>query len=127
MMHPMGLGFFWFLPVLAVLVFSGFGIIKYVVRRLNFRDKSRRGAVGRIGYSSNTESAVYRLAQNNGGRLTVSDLVIDSGLPPSKAEKLLQSLTDGQRVRMEVTNTGTIVYEFPELIADERENGKKNV
>ena len=40
-------------------------------------------------------------------------------LPPDveEAEALIQSMVDNQRVRMEVTDDGLVVYEFPEIIA----------
>ncbi|GAB6090794.1 hypothetical protein [Spirochaeta dissipatitropha] len=61
------------------------------------------------------ESRVYRLAAEHNGRLTVSLAVIGLDISAAEAEYLLQSLVDNQRVRMEVENSGQVVYEFLEL------------
>jgi len=60
---------------------------------------------------------IYKLAYKLKGRLTVSDIVIETGLDVEEAEQLIQSMVDNQRVRMEVRDDGIIVYEFPEIIA----------
>jgi len=46
----------------------------------------------------------------------VSDVVIHLGLNPREAEDLLEKMTDGLRIRMEVNDNGLIVYEFAEVI-----------
>jgi len=63
------------------------------------------------------EARVFRLAYKRRGRLTVSDVVIDLGIPMRQAEELLNRLEDGQRVRLEVAPNGLVVYEFPEILA----------
>ncbi|HDQ13960.1 MAG TPA: hypothetical protein ENN41_03995 [Sediminispirochaeta sp.] len=60
---------------------------------------------------------IYKTADQLGGRLTVSDLVIETGMDVDEAERSLQSMVDNQRVRMEVLDDGLVVYEFPEIIA----------
>jgi hypothetical protein len=42
--------------------------------------------------------------------------VVAAGLAPEDAESLLQSMSDGYRIRMELTEEGTMYFEFPELI-----------
>ena len=66
--------------------------------------------------SHSPEARVFQLARKLGGRLTVSDVVIDLGLDVRDAEELLQSLVDNVRVRMEVDDNGRVTYEFPEII-----------
>ncbi len=63
------------------------------------------------------EAAIFKLAYRLQGRLTVSDLVIETGLPVDDAEKLIQQMVDGTRIRMEVDDRGMITYEFPEIMA----------
>ena len=63
------------------------------------------------------QSRVFKLAYRLGGRVTVSDIVIETGLSVDEAEELLQSLVDNARVRMEVDDRGMVVYEFPEIQA----------
>jgi hypothetical protein len=72
-----------------------------------------------------TRVRIYKLAFKLGGRLTVSDIVIETGMEVEEAEKLIQSMVDQQRIRMEVTDEGLVVYEFPEILAryKDREKG----
>ncbi len=60
---------------------------------------------------------IYKLAYKLKGHLTVSDIVIETGLEVPEAEELIQSMVDNQRIRMEVDEDGMLVYEFPEIIA----------
>lgn len=62
------------------------------------------------------ESEIFRLAARMKGRITLSDVVLETGLGLKQAEELLEGMVDGTHVRMEVTARGIIVYEFPELI-----------
>ena len=61
------------------------------------------------------ETRIYRLAMRQGGRLTVSDVVVQLGITAHEAENMLNGITDGTRVRMEVSNDGVVTYEFVEL------------
>jgi len=61
------------------------------------------------------ETSIYRLAAKLGGTITVSDVVTDMSIEPKKAEKKLESMADGVRIRMEVDDAGIVYYEFPEL------------
>ncbi|MCY4483083.1 MAG: hypothetical protein OXC12_09435 [Spirochaetaceae bacterium] len=63
---------------------------------------------------------VFRLAYRLGGRLTVSDLVVDLDFSIDEAEQFLGQLVDSTRVTMEVQADGMIYYEFPEIIARRR-------
>lgn len=62
------------------------------------------------------EARVFRAAYKLRGRLTVSDVVIETGLGIQEAEELMNGMVDGLRVRMEVDDRGRVVYEFPEII-----------
>lgn len=72
-----------------------------------YRSYYRRG--------STLESQVFKLAYRRKGRLTVSDIVIETGLGIDDAERLIQGMVDNARVRMEVDDRGLVVYEFPEI------------
>lgn len=65
---------------------------------------------------TSVQARVFQLARKLGGRLTVSDVVIDLGLDVGEAEELLQSLVDNVRVRMEIDDNGRVTFEFPEII-----------
>ncbi len=62
------------------------------------------------------ESRVFSLAYRMGGRVTVSDVVMETGLGIRDAEALLDRMTDEVRVRMLVDDSGLVTYEFPEII-----------
>ena len=59
---------------------------------------------------------IMRLAFENDGLLTVTDVVLETELPIKQAEETLNNMVDGYRVKMEVKESGTIVYEFTEII-----------
>jgi len=63
------------------------------------------------------EVTIFKLAYRLKGRITISDLVIETGLAVAEAEELIQNMVDGSRVKMEVDDRGMVVYEFPEIIA----------
>lgn len=76
----------------------------------------------RITESGGAEHQIFRLANKLKGRLTVSDVVIHTGLSVSDAEGTMNRLVDGMHVKMEVDNQGIVVYEFPEIIARFEQN-----
>ena len=55
------------------------------------------------------------MAAKHNGKITVSDVVTELGIEPKRAEKILESMADGVRVRMEVEDSGLVYYTFPEL------------
>lgn len=63
------------------------------------------------------ESRVFRLAYKNRGRITLSDIVLETELGLKDAEEIIEEMIDGVHVRMEVREDGLVVYEFPEIIA----------
>ncbi len=69
--------------------------------------------------SSNTDSQarVFQAARKLGGSLTVSDVVIELGIGIEEAEQLLSSMVDSSRVRVDVSEHGLLVYDFPEVRA----------
>ena len=75
---------------------------------MTVREAPRRGRL---------ENRVFRLAYRLGGRLTVSDLVVDLDFSIMEAGSFLSQLVDSTRVTMEVRDDGLVYYEFPEIIA----------
>jgi len=73
--------------------------------------------------AADQEAAIYRLAFENKGRLTVSDLVLATGLPAKEAEALLDKLVDNTRIGLEVTDAGIVEYEFKEIARRFRKPG----
>ena len=125
MMHGFGLPIFMGGPFIWILVLIG-GY--FLARRiLGHHGKSRDYDSSGFGYTrkdpghsagrqgGSIETAIYRLAAGLGGIVTVSDVVTEFGIEPKKAEKILESMADGVRVRMEVNEKGMVYYSFPEL------------
>jgi hypothetical protein len=71
----------------------------------------------------NLESRIFKLANRRKGRITVSDVVIETGLGVNEAEQLLQSMVDNVRVTMEVNDEGLVTFEFPEILRRFEEEG----
>ena len=63
------------------------------------------------------ESRIFRLAYKNRGRITLSDIVLETELGLKDAETIIEEMIDGVHVRMEVREDGLVIYEFPEIIA----------
>lgn len=62
------------------------------------------------------EVAIFKLAYKLQGRLTISDVVVETSLSVAEAEALMKDMVDGTHVRMEIDDRGMIVYEFPEIM-----------
>ncbi len=60
---------------------------------------------------------MFQLAYKFKGSITVSDIVVETGLSVQEAESLVQGMVDNSRVRMEVSEDGLVTYEFPEIIS----------
>ncbi len=90
--------------------------------RLNARDRWQlydRSAMGFFppGRSRSIENRIFRAAFKHEGRLTVSDIVLETDLGIREAEEVINGMVDGTHVRMEVEDNGLVVYEFPEIIS----------
>lgn len=64
-----------------------------------------------------TQARVFQTAHKLGGSLTVSDVVIELGIGIEEAERLLGAMVDNSRVRVDVSEHGLLVYDFPEVRA----------
>lgn len=62
------------------------------------------------------QNRVVRLARQRGGRLTVTETAADTGLTVEEAAEILKQLADGGFVEVEITDSGLIVYRFPEVL-----------
>ncbi|MFP4330027.1 MAG: PCI domain-containing protein [Alkalispirochaetaceae bacterium] len=66
----------------------------------------------------NLRIKIFKLAYRKRGRITVSDIIAETGLSGDEAEQIIQGMVDNSRIRMEIRDTGVVVYEFPEIIAE---------
>ena len=62
------------------------------------------------------QNRVVRLARQRGGRLTVTETAADTGLTVEESAEILKCLADGGFVEVEITDSGLIVYRFPEVL-----------
>lgn len=58
---------------------------------------------------------VFQIAKQRGGSVTLSEVVIVTGLDVAAAEDYMNSIIDGIHVTVEVDDTGRFTYEFPEF------------
>jgi hypothetical protein len=130
------MGFFIFpfailFPALLIFLLIGFGsrFLGDFFRRLEGRQR-RNGWLGDDASRTNgrfpgrgsmrqqnLEARIFRVAFKRKGRVTVSDIVLETGLSIKEAEETLNAMVDGMRIRMEVDERGLVVYEFPEIMA----------
>lgn len=59
---------------------------------------------------------ILKLASARGGTLTVTEVASDLNLALPAAEKILESMDDGFRVRSDISQEGVLYYEFPEIV-----------
>ncbi len=62
------------------------------------------------------EAQIFRLAYKLKGRVTLSDIVLETGLSLKEAEDTVTTMVDGLRICMEVDDRGLVIFEFPEII-----------
>ena len=62
------------------------------------------------------QNQIVRLARQKGGRLMVAETAADTGLMVQEAEEILRELADGGYAEIEVTDSGMVVYRFPEFL-----------
>lgn len=115
----MSFGFLWLIFPVAALVI-GAPLVRRLMNRYRHDEHLDYDHGGEGGY---TDAVIYRLAKRLKGRLTVSDVVIETGMGIEDAEQLLRSMTDSLRVRMEVLDDGVVVYEFVELMEKPSSSG----
>ncbi len=120
---------FGLIPLLFIIVAARIGsrIYRDYIRsrdnqgRLDGADLNTRLRTGiqglRMRGSMSIEARIFRLAYKMKGCLTLSDIVIETGLDLKNAEETINSMVDSVRVRMEIDDRGLVVYEFPEIIA----------
>ena len=72
-------------------------------------------AVGLIKYRRQ-QNQLLRLAQQRQGRLTVTEAATETGMTVQDAEQIMKDLADRGYVEIELTESGMMVYRFPEVL-----------
>lgn len=73
------------------------------------------------------QNRIVRLAREKGGRLMVAEAAADSGLMVQEAEQILRELADGGYAEVEVTDSGMVVYRFPEFLYSHEKHWARRV
>ncbi len=128
-MMMFGFGPFFFLLVLLGTWFL-VGGLSTAVRRGRWRARRQGGMNHESGARrdpqlARLESSIFRLAARRGGRLTLSDVVIETGMGLKEAEGFMDRLANGTHVRLEVSQRGTIYYDFPEIAREKPEQAEE--
>jgi hypothetical protein len=116
--------FSWKLGLTALFVLSGLlplGASGYLLWRL-----MRRGRPPRLWRYKSREAAIVHLAQRLGGRLTVTDAAIGTGLTLQEAEATLNELVRQGYADLQVSASGVLVYQcFPLTGTAEKERAER--
>lgn len=116
MMDFMFRGFGMFNGILLILFVPGVIFLGAILLR-RFAGFNKKGDLMKSNSDiQSLQSEIMRLALDKGGELTVTDVVMATGLSIEKAEEALNNMVDGLRIMMEVRDSGIIVYEFPEIM-----------
>ena len=134
---------FWpfLIPVLIILFFARVipglfrGFFREIEERKFYRDRRisrhrKQGEKRRQIWNrkpKNIEGVIFNLAYALKGKITLSDIIIETGLSMKEAENTINQMVDGIRVRMEVDDQGMVVYEFPEIIARQKKNWDQGI
>ena len=107
---------FGFLPILFVL----FGINAFRALGRGWKGRAEIDVRPEVGWSQleQMDGALFRLAKRRGGRITLSDIVVETGMDMRNAERYMNSLVDHSHVSVEVDARGRILYAFPELLGE---------
>ncbi|MBP1157232.1 MULTISPECIES: hypothetical protein [unclassified Paenibacillus] len=65
------------------------------------------------------ENEILRLAARHSGRLTASEVAMNTRLSVTEAQKLLEGYVKNKLVTLKISGTGTLVFEFSDLIPEE--------
>lgn len=99
-------------------LFPGYEGEQELLAQLETRGYSHRQARDR-------QAQLFKLAYRLGGRLTVSDIVIETGMGLTESQAFIDSMVDNSHVRMEVDANGLVIYEFPEIIDRYRRDAER--
>jgi hypothetical protein len=110
-----------FFPLPLIFIIVAFFLIKRG-GRVSYRQRDPWGIKNVTDYygkpkeeKKDPEHQIFELAFRNKGRVTLSEIILETGLSMKKAEKIVNSMVDNIRVCMEVNDNGLVYYEFPEI------------
>lgn len=92
------------------------GITLIVVGGLLWLMAKRLDASAQLVRYRRHQNRIVRLARERGGRLTATEAAADAGLTVEETEEILKKLVDRGYVELQVTDSGMVVYRFPEVL-----------
>jgi hypothetical protein len=104
------------LMVVAPIVVGSLLIRNHFLSNRKISEESRKNIL------ASREKEVLRLAKEKGGELTVPEIVSETSMNTEEADEIMRELVVKRYVDMKITNQGTVVYEFFELVKDKHEN-----
>lgn len=93
-----------------------FGVTLVILGALLWMLGKRLDAAAQLVRYRRQQNRVLRLASERGGRLTVTEAATETGMAAEEAEEILKKLAEGGFVEIEVTDSGLMVYRFPEIV-----------
>ncbi len=105
---------FWVFPLVFAGLLPMIRGFRYFVERRSTAPKTELDAEVRA------EKEVLKIARDKSGRVTPTMIALESYLSIETAEKVLELLAKKGYTRMEVTEDGRVVYEFPEFLPEKR-------
>jgi hypothetical protein len=105
-----------FLMVLAPIAVGSLLIRSHFLSNKKTAEESRKAIL------ASREKEVLRLAKQKGGELTVPEIVSETSMNTEEADEIMRELVVKRYVDMKITNQGTVIYEFFELVKDKLEN-----
>jgi hypothetical protein len=100
----------WAFPVF----FAGVSPVLMGIRRLLGRKKEL--AKNQLELEAQQEKEILRAAFEQKGKLTAAGAALKTNLTIQAAQELLEKMTKNGHAAMKITNSGTIVFEFPEFL-----------
>ncbi len=93
-----------------------------LVIRSHFLSRKKSAEDSRKNILASREKEILRLAKQKGGELTIPDIVSDTSMNTEEADEIMRELVVKRFVDMKITNEGTVIYDFFELVKDKPEN-----
>jgi hypothetical protein len=81
------------------------------------RDGEARVVNGKSGDKESLERIILKLAKENKGVLTVSEVALGADIPIEEAKKYLDNLVSRGFAELRVRKSGTLVYTLPDLMS----------
>ena len=113
------MGFLYFILVLMFLLVIAYGYYKLGYKKTKKKEKKKEKKESKL------DKELFKIAQKQGGKLTISDVVAKGKLDEESAEQMLDEMTKQGTVDMQITDEGEILYVFLDMEVDDKEKKSK--